>query len=375
MQPFTPDRLPNTRLDHSAPELIAALAVANRAIAKYDAQLAQSPGAHLLLAPMVQREAMLSSRIEGSQSTLGEVMEFEEDEAGAGQGERRDDLNEIRNYVAALQLGEAALHERHFSASLLKELHAVLLGRSVRGQSKQPGAYRTGQVWIGRHGAGIERASYIPPAPWLVAELMDNWAEYYRGDAPDALAQAAILHAQFELIHPFADGNGRLGRLLIPLFLFEKKVISRPVFYPSSYLEKHRDAYMGALARLNVLPGDWQEWTLFFLHAVSEQAAETSQIFGELAAVYARLKREFVALSHSQFAVPVLDAMFARPLFGKRGMRKMLAARVATPPSAATLHNLLMRLVKHGALRVVRPGRGRRSTLYALSEVVEILDA
>ena len=373
MEPFIPDKLPIERINYASPAMVNAMSEANRALARYDALLEQSPSSHLLLAPLAQREAMLSSRIEGSQSTLNEVFQFEEDENFAAVGEQRDDLNEIKNYVAALNLGEAELHNRQFSLNILKNLHRLLLGRgSVRGQTKTPGAFRSGQNWIGQPGASIEQARFVPPQPFLVSEFMEDWERFYCSKMPDALVQAAVMHAQFELIHPFDDGNGRLGRLLIPLFLYGKKVISRPSFYPSAYLEKNRDAYMEALRQLSDKPGDWNGWVLFFLQAIAEQAEETSAKVKEITALYERLKKRFIELTHSQFAVPLLDAVFERPIFRRAVIKKKLAA-TGSKPSGPTLHGLLGKLVEHKILEVKELGKGRRGTLYALEPMMRIL--
>ena len=373
MEPFIPDKHPIERINYASPALVNAMSEANRALARYDALLEQSPSSHLLLAPLARREAMLSARIEGSQSTLNEVFQFEEDENFAAVGEQRDDLNEIKNYVAALNLGGAELRDRPFSLNILKNLHRLLLGRgSVRGQTKTPGAFRSGQNWIGKIGADMAQASFVPPEPLLVPEFMEDWERFYLSTMPDALVQAAVMHAQFELIHPFDDGNGRLGRLLIPLFLYGKKVISRPNFYPSAYLERNRDAYMEALRQLGDKPGDWDGWVLFFLQAIAGQAEETSAKVKEITALYEQLKKRFIELTHSQFAVPMLDAIFERPIFRKAAIEKKLAA-TGSKPSGPTLHGLLGKLVEHEILTVMQQGKGRRGTLYALEPMMRVL--
>ena len=375
MPSFVPDRLPHARIDYAAPRMIAALGEANRKIAVYDALFAESRSSNLLLAPLVRREAWLSSRIEGSQSTLSEVLLFDEGESRVV-GERRDDLSEIVNYAVALTLGESEISRRAFSLNVLTTLHKRLLGYgSVRGQHRNPGAFRERLVWIGKPGAAIDEATYVPPEPLLVNELMENWANYYHTEQPDALVQAAILHAQFELIHPFEDGNGRLGRLLIPLFLWDKRVLARPNFYPSAYLEKNRDAYMHALKQLNASPGDWNGWVLFFLRAITEQANETAQTVRAIAALYEELKAHVLSLTHSQFAVPILDAIFELPIFKRRNLEKIIAQNSRVLPSEPTLHGVLTKLVEHKTLEVLSEGSGRRGTMYRLTRLMELLEA
>lgn len=375
MQPFIPENLPIAALGRPSPEVIKASGEANRALARYDALVAHSPNPRLVLAPLASREALLSSRIEGSQSTLNEVLQFEEDGAApAARGEKRDDLSEIRNYIAALNLGAATLAERPFSLHILKELHAKLLGAgSVRGQTKNPGNFRQRQNWIGVPGMLQEQSIFVPPDPVLVPELMEKWARFYHADQPDILVQAAVLHAQFELIHPFEDGNGRLGRLIIPLFLYEKNAVGRPNFYLSAYLERHRDAYMAALKELNARPGNWEHWVRFFLKAVAAQATEDYQKTGRMMAIYEDMKSRFVDITRSRFAVSVLDAIFEKPVFSRAHIQRALR-QMERPPSAPTVGDLLNKLVRHDVLQVDRAGHGRRATIYAFGELMELLD-
>ncbi len=373
MKPYIPDKLPIESIDYASPVLITAMSEANLELGRYDALLKHSPGAHLLLAPMARREALLSSRIEGSQSTLNEVLRFEVDETIAAGHEQRDDLNEIGNYVSALRYGGEELADRPFSLNMLKNLHHILLGRgSVRGSAKAPGAFRSQQNYIGKFGAGIEQASYIPPEPFLLPEFMENWKFFYHSTQPDPLVQAAVLHAQFELIHPFEDGNGRLGRLLVPLFLYEKKVISLPNLYLSAYLEKNRDAYMEALRLLNVKPGNWTSWVLFFLQAAAAQARETSEKINAIMKLYEQLKLRFASLSHAKFAGLVLDAIFENPVF-KKSTISAKYSELAKPPSDPTIYGILKELTNNEVLAVVREGAGRRSAIYAFRPLLELL--
>ena len=374
MQPFIPEDLPIEALGQLSPEIIKVSGEANRALARYDALVAHSPNPRLVLAPLTRREALLSSRIEGSQSTLNEVLRFEEDDGAAARGEQRDDLSEIRNYIAALNLGAATLAERPFSLHILKELHARLLGAgSVRGQTKNPGNFRARQNWIGVPGMLQEQATFVPPDPVRVPELMEKWARFYHADQPDILVQAAVLHAQFELIHPFEDGNGRLGRLIIPLFLHEKNAVGRPNFYLSAYLERHRDAYMAALKGLNARPGEWDNWARFFLKAVATQATEDYQKTGRMMEIYEDMKSRFVDVTRSRFAVPVLDAIFEKPVFSTMHIQKSLR-QMERPPSAPTVGSLLKKLVRHDVLQVSREGLGRRATVYVFGDLMDLLD-
>ena len=279
MHPAIPRKLPRSGLAWES--LIPQIGAANRALAHYDGVLRAVPNPGILLSPLTTQEAVLSSRIEGTRATLGEVLKFEAGEE-VPEEQKRLDIQEIVNSRRALRAAEEALQRRPFSLNLLRELHGILLD-SVRGRDKGRGRFRTVQNFIAPLGAGIEEALFIPPEPGRVMEYMDNWEKYYHAEEPDAAVQLPIVHAQFEIIHPFVDGNGRLGRMLVPLFLFEHRILSRPMFYLSSYLEAHRDEYYGLLRGLDG-PGSWNRWVTFFLGALVEQAKANNTRFIKLSA-------------------------------------------------------------------------------------------
>jgi len=180
--------------------------------------------------------------------------------------------------------------------------------------------------------------------------------------------QLAIVHAQFEILHPFRDGNGRLGRILIPLFLYERKILSRPVFYLSAYLEKHRDNYVQGLRRLTE-PKHWNEWVAFFLEAVEQQATANSTQAGKIQALYEELKVRVLELTRSQFAVPLLDHFFRKPIMTTSGL---FAGKDA--PSRPMVHTLVNQLKQARVLKSVRPGRGRRAEMVALPELINLCE-
>jgi Fic family protein len=273
MKPFVPTNLPMEGIRWA--ELVPMLGKANRALAHYDGVLLGVPNPDVLLSPLTTQEAVLSSKIEGTQATLGEVLRFEAGDAPE-KVERRNDIHEILNYRRALRVAENGMKERPFNLNLIKQLHEILLD-SVRGKNKTPGRFRTTQNWIGTPGSPIEEAQFVPPDPMLLHGLMDNWEKYYHYEEKDPLVQLALVHAQFEIIHPFNDGNGRLGRIVIPLFLFEKELLRRPMFYLSSYLDEKRDVYIDHLRALDGSIDSWQRWVVFFLEAVVEQARINSE--------------------------------------------------------------------------------------------------
>ena len=364
MKPFVAERLPLTSIDW--PSLVPLIGQANRALALYDGILYGVPNPEVLLYPLTTQEAVLSSRMEGTQATLGDVLKFE---AGAEVVEesKRQDIHEIINYRRALHTAEEELKKRPFNLDLLLQLHEILLD-SVRGRNKARGQFRAEQNWIGPPGSTIEEARFVPPAPLFLKDHLDNWEKFYHGEERDPLVQLAIVHAQFEIIHPFLDGNGRLGRILVPLFLHEKQLLSRPMFYISSYLEANRDEYVDRLRDLG-RPKSWDRWIDFFLRAVTEQAKANAATARAIIALYERLKTKLIELTHSQYAVPLLDHLFDQPIFQSSQL-----TRQRQMPSVPTIMQMLRRLRKAGILKTVRKGSGRRAEIFAFVELLNLCE-
>ena len=365
MKPSVPEDLPIKKVQWEA--LIPLISKANRSIAQYEGVLYGIPNPEVLLAPFTTQEAVLSSKIEGTQATLGEVLKFEAGEKPEDEA-RRQDIQEIINYRRALSAAEHELKTRPFNLNLLLRLHEILL-HGVRGQNKARGRFRTTQNWIGAPGSPIEKAQFVPPEPLLITGYLDNWEKYYHAERPDVLVQLAVVHAQFEIIHPFLDGNGRLGRILIPLFLFEKKILFRPMFYLSEYLEHHRDEYVERLQVIGGRATAWNEWIEFFLRALDEQARKNATKARSIMNLYAQLKQQLIAVTHSQFAVPLLDQFFARPVF------QISSLRFSNPqPSRQAISSYIRKLREAGILKVLREGGGRRGQVLALAELVNLCE-
>lgn len=366
MQPAQAEALPIRTLDFA--KLAAFLGRANRALGHYDGILAALANPEIPLSPLFTQEAVMSSRIEGTQATLGEVLRFE-----AGQSPDRHalevDVREILNYRRALHEAVADLHRRPFGLNLLRRMHATLLD-SVRGNDKSRGEFRRTQNWIGRDGTPIEAADFVPPPPSRLPPDLDAWERYYHAGEPDALLQLAVLHAQFEFLHPFLDGNGRIGRLLVPLFLYEKKLLSRPAFYLSQYLEGHRNEYYARLRALGREPEAWLAWCKFFLTAVAAQAEENSRKVRNILELYAELKNRAMAVVQSRYTVPVLDAIFEHVFFNTSQL-------VGRPnfPSRQALIKLLRKLADHKVLEVAVPPAGRRPMIVACPELLAICES
>jgi len=348
-------------------KLIPHLGPASAAVARYDGMLAAIPNPRVLLSPMTTQEAVLSSKIEGTQATMGEVLEFEADESGTPvSSARREDFREILNYRRAMDLAEEMLADLPLSLRVVRAVHAELM-RGVRGDDKAPGEFRRISNWIGAPGCSIEEARFVPIDAGALSEAMSGWEAYLHGDEPDRLVQLAILHAEFEALHPFLDGNGRLGRILIPLFLWQRGIIRSPMFYMSAYLEKNRDAYYEGLLSVSST-GDWTDWCRFFLTGVQEQAEANLEKAQTILALYEELKPRVAELTRSQYAIHALDWIFQRPIF----TRADFVAGAGVPES--TSKRLVAQLRDAGILEEIRHGTGRRPALLAFGRLFNIAE-
>lgn len=363
VNPYFPDSLPPSGLNYA--NLITLVGQANAALARYDGLLQGIINPEVLLSPLTTQEAVLSSKIEGTQATLDEVLEHE-----AGQKmspEKTDDILEIVNYRVALHMASEALSSRSLSLSLIKEMHALLMN-GVRGEDKMPGKFRNDQVFIGRPGSSIEQATFIPPSPLQLVDHLEALERYMVFEEKDILLQTAVIHAQFEIIHPFNDGNGRIGRLLIPLFLYQKRVLARPMFYLSGYLESHREEYyerLGAISREK----DWEGWIAFFLKSIIEQSKINSDKVKGIIALYERLKSDIVGITHSQFAINALDAVFNKPIFKTTDF--FFRSGI---PTKATSSLILRQMQTAGILVPLKIASGRRPATLCFPELINLTE-
>jgi Fic family protein len=243
-----------------------------------------------------------------------------------------------------------------------------MLMAGVRGRDKDPGAFRSEQNWIGAAGCPIEQASFVPiPQPHLPAGL-DGWANYVsRRDQPDGLVQLAIAHAEFEALHPFKDGNGRLGRMIIPLFLFERRLLSGPNFYMSGYLEARRDEYIARLRAIS-RDGDWTGWSAFFLQGLVEQAHDNQSKAQSIVNLHRRMQHEVADRTHSQFSALAVDFVFSRPIFSSSHF-----IEGAQIPRESAIR--IIRALREAAiLRPLREASGRRPAIYVFAELLNIAE-
>lgn len=363
MKPYIPDKLPLENINWA--QHIPALGQAHAAIGRYDGILQSIVNPNLLLSPLTTNEAVLSSRIEESQATLEDVLEYDADPTEILEERKYADIMEVVNYRKAIAYATEKLNTHPLTLNVIKDIHGILLD-SVRGRNKNPGEFRRIQNYIGTPGASIEQATFVPPSPELVMPSLDNWEKYIHYDEKDVLVQLAVVKAQFEIIHPFLDGNGRIGRLLIPLFLYAKNKLSSPMFYLSAYLESNRDTYYQKLRAVSEKK-DWDGWISFFLEAVIEQAEDNISKAKAIHALYEKMKKQIPEITNSQFAISATDALFAAPNLTTASFIKK-----SEIPKASAIR-IIGKLRENGILIKIRKSRGRRSAWYSFEELVEII--
>lgn len=343
---------------------------AHAALARLDATLQQLRNPQIIERTFLTREAVLSSQIEGTQATLEEVLR-EEAEVGENNSEetkKLQDIQEVINYRKAMHEGARMVENNApLAENNIKQLHRILL-QSVRGKTRNPGEFRRDQVYIAPPGTPIEEARYIPPSPTMIADLYSNFDRYLNtADAErDPLVQIAVAHYQFEAIHPFSDGNGRVGRLLIPLFLYERKLLSKPYVYISKYFEEHRRDYYDLLADVSYKEA-WTPWLRFFLNGIVEQSNDALILANKIV----KLQKHFqLALSNfrSPYALNLLDSLFAYPIVTTTQMRTL-----GEIPNSQTLINLVKKLTDLGILVDVSPHR-QRNKIYAFKPLLNLIE-
>ena len=354
---------PGERLEWG--ELIPLIGQASAAVARFDGMLSAVPNPRILVAPLSRREAVLSSRIEGIRATVGEVLEFE---AGgrAGSPARRDDYREVVQYHLALQHAESMLARLPLSQRVLRESHRILLS-SGRGRQRSPGRYRRIPNWIGPAGCSIEEAKFVPVGADKLPDVMSAWEKYIHRDHSDHLVQLAILHAEFEAVHPFHDGNGRMGRMLVPLFMWQKGLIRQPAFYISAYFEANREAYYEGLLSVS-RDDDWTGWCRFFLEAVQKQAEDSLARTEAILALHEEIRTRLPEAIRTRYAIRVMDWILEHPVFSSA----TFADRIGSSPPTA--RRVLTRLCDGGILQQISPGRGRRPAFFAFPDLIRVVE-
>ena len=356
---FIPAPLPPD-LRYDAP-LAMALSRADAALSELSGLGRHLPNPHLLIAPYVRREAVLSSKIEGTQTELPDLY-LDEMQPGTTRRDP-DDVREVRNYVAALDHGIRRLKKIPLSVRLVREVHERLM-RGVRGEYAIPGEFRRSQNWIGHGDTTIETAKYVPPPPEVMPEALGDWERFInRRDLMPDLVQCALMHEHFEAIHPFLDGNGRVGRLLIILFLIERGRLSQPLLYLSAFFERRRDAYYRGLQLVRT-DGDWYGWVRYFLQGVAETAGEAVRRAGKLMELRERFR---LRLRHKPNALALVDQLFVNPYLTAPRAAKVL--RVTTPTARAAV----AALERAGLVRETTGGTWRK--VYLARPILRAIEA
>jgi Fic family protein len=342
------------------PRLIGVLSEADRLIGRLAGESCRLPNPHVLMRPFVRREAVLSSKIEGTQATLGELLAAE---AGAVVKRSPEDLREVGNYVVALEHGILRLKKLPISVRLIRELHEKLM-EGVRGQHAAPGSFRKTQNWIGRPGSTQATATFIPPPPGEVAPCLAAWEKFIHESNLPPLVTIALAHYQFEAIHPFLDGNGRVGRLLITLFLIERKILPTPLLYLSAFFEASRRDYYEGLRSVSER-GAWEDWLEYFLQGIarmSEDALNRATRMNDLLAEW----RVQLAGRSTNNPLRVLDLLAANPFLTITGAASQLKLAFTTAQRA------IERLEENGIVQKVSDAR--RDRVYCARALLEILE-
>lgn len=338
---FVPTLLPPVPLDLSG-KLLLTLLEAQDALSRLDGVTTTLPNANLLTLMYIRSEAVLSSQIEGTQASLDDVLRAE---ANLQDADDPKDVDEVLNYVAALDYGLTRRAELPLSLRLIREIHAQLL-QGVRGERRSPGEFRTSQNWIGSAGATLQTATFVPPAPSDMLQALDNLEKFIYEESSDLppLIKIALIHAQFETIHPFLDGNGRTGRLLITLLLCHYGLLAQPLLYLSYYLKLNRTEYYDRLQAIRDR-GDWEGWLLFFLLGVREVARQSTEKTRAVLDLQKQDRERAVSLGAKMAqGLKVLDYLYQYPFISVRKVEEI------TQMSYNSANALVGRMVETGLL-------------------------
>jgi cell filamentation protein, protein adenylyltransferase len=356
---FVPNPLP-PKIEFSS-RLVIALSEADRMLGALEGMGRTLPNPTLLVMPYARREAVLSSRIEGTQASLSDLFLFE----AAKVKSEGSDVKEVANYVRAMNHGLKRLNELPLSLRLVREMHAKLL-EGVRGQEQEPGEFRRSQNWVGPAGTPLDQAVYVPPPPSELHNVLGDWEKYlHERESFPPLIQCALMHSQFESIHPFVDGNGRVGRLLITLFLCERGHLSQPLLYLSGFLEAHRSEYYDKLQKIRE-EGDWIGWVDFFLRGVAEQARDALECAERILGLKERYRIRLQTKRATGTLLALLDGLFLNPYVTVAGAAKQAHVTFATAQSAIN---------KLEDLKIVSEVTGsKRNRVYCAGELLAVIE-
>lgn len=350
-------------------DLIKELLEATEMLARYDQLLCTLHNREILLAPLRSQEAVISSRIEGTISTIDEILELEAQYSDEEELERnrdtRSEVVETLLYQRALKTAQKNIEEGYsISHNLIRQMHQQLLSIG-RGSHKSPGQYKTEQNYLGDK--GNRNIKFIPISPEALQQGLDNLFDYLKNNKQHPeLLKTAFMHLEFEALHPFKDGNGRIGRMLITLYLWQAGLISSPHFYISGYLEEHKDEYISAMRAVSQ-ENEWTQWAIFFLNAVKNQAEWNCKIAENIRQLYEEMKVRITDTLSSKWSIQVCDYLFTYPKF--RG--SSLYSNTEIPKNTAT--QFLKKLVDEGIIIQQIPPSGRKAALYSFEPLLELV--
>jgi Fic family protein len=358
---FVPDPLPTEWPSYSA-GIVSLLSEAERNLGSLVGVGETLPNPDFLIVPYMRREAVLSSRIEGTQASLSDLFLFE---AAPETSPERSDVLEVRNYVKAMSFGLKRIEELPLSLRLVRELHQKLV-TGVRGTRFTPGEFRQSQNWIGPTGCTLNDARFVPPPVPEMKEALNQWEKFLhqKNDIP-LLVQCALIHYQFEAIHPFLDGNGRVGRLLITLFLCEKKLLPKPLLYLSAYFERNKQEYYDRLLAVSQT-GDWERWVSFFLKGVAQQAVEAMDRSRRIRSLQERYRKKLQQAGMPATTLSLLDELFLNPYTTAPLGAKRLNVEYHTARAA------IQRLETLGILKELT-GK-QRNRIYCAQELLRVVE-
>lgn len=348
-------------------KLIKPLSQASAALARYDQMLKGLHSSDILLAPLRSQEAVVSSRMEGTVSTLDEVLRLEaeqEEEGDTAQRHARSEAVEVYLYARAMKMAQASIKDgAPISSWLIRSSHKVLLGFG-RGANLSPGEFKTEQNYLADKSA--RKILFIPISPELLHDGMDRLFNFINNDEWEILIKTAIAHLEFEALHPFKDGNGRIGRMVIPLLLWQAGAISEPHFYISEYFEKNKDIYIDRMRDVSA-SNAWEDWILFFLRALEDQSKKNLEKAEKIQSLYKEMKEKFRDVLSSRWNITALDFIFTRPVF----RNNQFTSKSGIP--APTAHKFTRMLLDAELLRTVAPAAGRRPALYAFEPLLSLV--
>lgn len=358
------DKFPPSELNYN--QIVSSLLKATDSLARYDQMLKNMHNSEILLAPLRNQEAVISSRMEGTISTMDEILKFEADsEIDSEEAKNvRSEIYETILYQRALLNAQKAMKDGYpFSQHLIKTMHQQLLSFG-RGAQKSPGQYKIEQNYLADKIK--QKVLFTPISPEKLNDGLENLFDYINNSSDPILVKTALMHLEFEALHPFQDGNGRIGRMLITLLLWSSGTITEPHFYISGYLEENKDEYIDTMRNVSE-NNDWEKWCIFFLNAIEKQAIRNLEIAEKIKDLYEEMKHIFSDTLSSKWSVNALDYIFTNPIF----RNNRFTSKSGIPgPTAARFTRMLL---EKDLIRTIEESSGRRPALYAFEPLLKLV--